>query len=91
MGDNINQEYINKPVINKLESEMELLHTSEQLDLNEFINFLFEKFPIKHKRVAKKPVMIKGFEKSICIELLALYHPDKINEKTLGKEYTSIS
>merc|ERR1719188_116965 len=75
------------PLLEELKTEMELLESSEGFGLTKFIDFLFEKFPIKHKKVVKKPEVVRGCEKKACIMLSALYHPDKVNMETHGEKY----
>ena len=75
------------PVLEELKTELELLESSESFGLTKFIDFLFENFPIKHKKVSKKPEVVQGCEKKACIMLSALYHPDKVNVETHGEKY----
>ena len=75
------------PILEELMSELELLQSSEDLGLTKFIDFLFDNFPVKHKKVAKKPEVVQGCEKKACIMLSALYHPDKVNVETHGDKY----
>ena len=75
------------PILEELKNELELLQSSEAIGLAKFIDFLFENFPIKHKKVVKKPEVVEGCEKKACIMLSALYHPDKVNMETHGEKY----
>ena len=75
------------PILEELKEEIKKLDDCKGLPLAEFIDFLFENFPIKHKKVANKPKVVPGGEKKACIILSALYHPDKVKVATHGEKY----
>ena len=78
-------------IMEKLKPEMEKLAEAKNMLLDEFVNFLFENFPPKHKKNAKKPSVENMHDpakkKKIYITLCSYYHPDKIDESKFGLKY----
>ena len=78
-------------VMKELESEMKKLAEAKHMMLDEFVNFLFENFPPKHKKNAKKPTVENMHDptkkKKVYITLCSYYHPDKIDESKFGLKY----
>ena len=65
------------PILEELKDELKKLEDASSLDLKQFIGFLFDNFPVKHKKVVQRPDVERGMKKA-CILLSALYHPDKV-------------
>ena len=70
---------------------MKKLAEAKNMMLDEFVNFLFENFPPKHKKNAKKPDVASMHDpakkKKVYITLCSYYHPDKIDESKFGLKY----
>ena len=68
-------------VMKELQPEMKKLAEAKNMLLDEFVNFLFENFPPKHKKNAKKPDVASMHDpakkKKVYITLCSYYHPDK--------------
>ena len=78
-------------VMEELKPEMKKLAEAKNMMLDEFVNFLFENFPPKHKKNAKKPSVENMHDpskkKKVYITLCSYYHPDKIDESKFGLKY----
>jgi len=74
------------PILEELKDELKKLEDAATLDLKQFIGFLFDNFPVKHKKVVQRPDVDKGMKKA-CIILSALYHPDKVKVDEHGEKY----
>ena len=75
--------------IEELEKEgtIKNLDDARKLVLTDLIEFLFNNFPARHhKRSIEKPKVEPGKERKACVQLSALYHPDKVTEN-YGKKY----
>ena len=74
----------------ELESEVKELDGAEHLNNEDFINFLFSKFPPKHHSNPKKPdVQSQNFSalKRAFAKLSGYYHPDKVDASVHGEKY----
>ena len=74
----------------ELESELKELDAAERLNHEDFINFLFRKFPPKHHSNPKKPeVQSQNFAtlKRALVKLTAYYHPDKVDPSLHGEKH----
>ena len=78
-------------VMEELQTEMKQLKGAKNLLLDEFVNFLFENFPPKHKKNAQKPKVEDMCDptkkKKVYITLCSYYHPDKIDATKFGTKY----
>lgn len=74
------------PILEELKDELKKLEDASSLDLKQFIGFLFDNFPVKHKKVVQRPDVERGMKKA-CILLSALYHPDKVKVDEHGEKY----
>ena len=75
----------------ELAGQIKLLDRSAKMSFSELINFLFEKFPPKHKPNAERPKMKDvnnpGQKKRAYYILCSFYHPDKIDANKHGMIY----
>ena len=84
-------------VMKELETEMTKLNGAKNLLLDEFVNFLFENFPPKHKKNAKKPKVEDlndtAKKKKVYITLCSYYHPDKgrLQSRFKSKSYFQLA
>ena len=77
----------------ELESELKVLDSAERLNDEDFINFLFSKFPPKHHSNPKKPeVQSQNFAtlKRGYAKLSGYYHPDKVDTSVHGEKHKVI-
>ena len=76
--------------IKDLQSEMKELGAAKCLSNEEFIDFLFSKFPPKHHSNPKKPEVQShspSLLKRAFAKLLGYYHPDKVDTSIHGEKY----
>ena len=74
----------------ELESELKEIDAADRLNNEEFINFLFSKFPPKHHSNPKKPdVQSQNFAtlKRGYAKLSGYYHPDKVDTSVHGERH----
>ena len=78
-------------VMEELQPELKKLEEAKNLMLDEFVEFLFENFPPKHKKNAKKPKVEdlhdNAKKKKVYITLCSYYHPDKVDSTKFGMKY----
>ena len=77
-----------KEAMDELEKDgtIKKLNDASTLSLTQFVDFLFNNFPAKHKKKVEKPKVEPGKEKKVCIQLNNIYHPDKVKEM-YGQKY----
>ena len=74
----------------ELQSEMKALDAAERFNDEDFVNFLFSKFPPKHHSNPKKPeVQSQNFAtlKRAYAKLSGYYHPDKVDTSVHGEKH----
>ena len=74
----------------ELESELKELDAAERLNNEDFIDFLFSKFPPKHHSNPKKPEVrsqnLAALKKAYC-KMSGYYHPDKVDASIHGEKH----
>ena len=61
------------------------------MSFSELIEFLYNNFPVKHKKNCKRPELKdpsnRVEKRRVCFILASLYHPDKIQVNEHGLKY----
>ena len=81
-----------KVFMQELKDELKLLNEKKNASHRDFIAFLFEKMPPKHRQEGEwRPLLVEGEEKGVwkkvIMKLCTIYHPDRVDKDVHTEKY----